>query len=208
MCSKLDSFLWEQTRNKINRSADIVLFADEASNAARSEMLGVFLSYFDEGEKKFGMDFISLVEVSSTSLEIVMAAVEKVMHDKNIDITKTRFSSLDGTNSRLGEHNGLQRRIRNHAPHAIYINCHCHHLALCFKHLMNDFPWLATIYSLLLGLWKTFYYSSRNCFILKELQEAYGMKALTVVKAAVRQWLSHGCMQKVQRKIQCNCGST
>ena len=111
LLSSLDSFLWEQTRNKINRSADIVLFADEASNAARSEMLGVFLSYFDEGEKKFGMDFISLVEVSSTSLEIVMAAVEKVMHDKNIDITKTRFSSLDGTNSRLGEHNGLQRRI-------------------------------------------------------------------------------------------------
>ena len=72
------------------------MFADEASNAARSEMLGVFLSYFDEGEKKFGMDFVSLVEVSSTSSEIVMAAVEKVMRDKNIDITKTQFSSLDG----------------------------------------------------------------------------------------------------------------
>ena len=45
-------------------------------------MLGVFLSYFDKGEKKFGMDFISLVEVSSTSSEIIMAAVEKVMRDK------------------------------------------------------------------------------------------------------------------------------
>ena len=58
-------------------------------------MLGVFLSYFDEGEKKFGMDFVSLVEVSSTSSEIVMAAVEKVMRDKNTDTTKTQFSSLD-----------------------------------------------------------------------------------------------------------------
>ena len=95
------------------------MFADEASNVAQSEMLGVFLSYFDEGEKKFGVDFVSLVEVSSTLSEIVMAAVEKVMRDKNIDITKTRFSSLDGTKSMLGEHNGLQRRIQNHAPHAI-----------------------------------------------------------------------------------------
>ena len=136
------------------------MFADEASNAARSEMLGVFLSYFDEGEKKFGVDFISLVEVFSTSSEIVMAAVEKVMRDKNIDITKTWFSSLDGANSMSGEHNGLQWRIRNHAPHAIYINYCCHRLALCFKHLINDFPWLVTIDSLLLGLWKTFYYSS------------------------------------------------
>ena len=87
------------------------------------------------------MDFVSLVEVSSTSSEIVMAAV---MRDKNIDITKTRFSSLDGTNSMSGEHKWL--------PHAIYINCRCHRLALCFKHLMNDFPWLVTIDSLLLGL--------------------------------------------------------
>ena len=103
-------------------------------------MLGVFLSYFDDSEKKFGVGFVSLVEVSSTSSEIIMAAIEKVMRDKNIDITKTRFSCLDGTNSMSGEHNGLQRRIRNHTPHAIYINCRCHHLALCFKHLMNDFP--------------------------------------------------------------------
>ena len=54
LLNSLDSFLWEKTRNKINRSADIVLFADEASNAARSEMLGVFLSYFDEGERSLG----------------------------------------------------------------------------------------------------------------------------------------------------------
>ena len=96
----------------------------------------------------------------------------------------------------LSEHNGLQWRIQNHAPHAIYINCHCHCLTLCFKHLMYDFPWLVTIDSLLLGLWRTFYYSSRNRFILKELQEAYGMKALTVVKAAVTRWLSHGAACK------------
>ena len=57
---------------------------------------------------------------------------------------------------------------------------------------MNDFPWLVTIDLLLLGLWKTFYYSSRNCFTLKELQEAYGMKALTVAKATITRWLSHG----------------
>ena len=34
LLSSSDSFLWEQTCNKINRSADIVLFADQASNAA------------------------------------------------------------------------------------------------------------------------------------------------------------------------------
>ena len=71
------------------------------------------------------MNFISLVKVSSTSSDIVMCAIEKVLRGKNIDIEKTRFCCLDGTNSMSGQHNGMQRRIRNHAPHAVYINYMC-----------------------------------------------------------------------------------
>ena len=38
----LDSFFWRETNKRIRRSADIVLFADELTNAARSKCL-VFL---------------------------------------------------------------------------------------------------------------------------------------------------------------------
>lgn len=86
----------------------------------------------------------------------------------------------------------MQRRIRNYAPHAIYINCRNHRLALCFKHIRDLFPWLETIDTLLLGLWKAFHYSSKNRYILTEIQKAYGMKALSIVKAALTRWLSHG----------------
>ena len=86
----------------------------------------------------------------------------------------------------------MQRRIRNYAPHALYINCRNHRLALCFTHLRDSFPWLETIDTVLLGLWKTFYFSSKNKYILNEIQNAYGMKALSIVKAALTRWLSHG----------------
>ena len=78
----------------------------------------------------------------------------------------------------------------------IYINCRCHRLAYCFKHLFEEFPWLQSIDSLLLGLWKTFHFSSKNRFILHEIQKAYGMKSLNVIKAAVTRWLSHGAACK------------
>ena len=142
------------------------------------------------------MDFVSLVEVSSTASDIVMEGVVNTLKARDIDIKKVRFSSLDGTNSMSGFHNGLQRRLRNHAPHAIYINCRCHRLALCFKHLFEEFRWLQSTDSLLLGLWKTFHFSSKNCFILQEIQKAYGMKSLNVTKAAVTRWLSHGAACK------------
>ena len=142
------------------------------------------------------MDFVSLVEVSSTASDIVMKGVVSILKARNIDTKKVRFSCLDGTNSMSGIHNGLQRQLRNHAPHAIYINCRCHRFALCFKHLFEEFPWLQSIDSLLLGLWKTFHFSSKNCFILHEIQKAYVMKSLNVIKAAVTRWLSHGAACK------------
>ena len=45
---------------------------------------------------------------------------------------------MDGTKSILDEYNGVQRQIQNHAPHAVYINCRDHRLAL-FKKTMDDF---------------------------------------------------------------------
>ena len=48
----------------------------------------------------------------------------------------------------------------------------------------------------LLGLWKAFYYSGKNRNILRSLQEAYGIKALNLVKTVITRWLSYGAACK------------
>ena len=97
----------------------------------------------------------------------------------------------------LGKISGLQRRIRHISPHSMYVNCRCHRLALCFKHLIDQFSWLAKLDKLLLGLWKSFHYIALNRSILTEIQKGYGMKALHLVKAVVTRWLSHGAACKI-----------
>ena len=129
-------FFCQETNKRIRRSADIVLLADESTNATGSEMLGVFISSYDENTKKFYMDFISLVEVSSTASYIVMEGVVNALKGRNIHIKKVRFSCLDGINSMSGIHNGLQQRLSNHAPHAIYINCPFHLMVPCKQKLI------------------------------------------------------------------------
>ena len=97
----------------------------------------------------------------------------------------------------LGERSGLQRRIHHISPHSMCVNCRCHRLALCFKHLIDQFSWLTKLDKLLLELLKSFHYSTLNCLILTEIQKAYGMKVLhLVIKAVVTRWLSHGATCK------------
>ena len=92
--------------------------------------MGLFLSAYDEEEKEVTLEFVSIASFASTKSEILMDKVQEVLLNNNIDISNTRFSCLDGTNTMSGEHTGLQKRIRNVAPFSIYINCRCDRLAL------------------------------------------------------------------------------
>ena len=122
----LDTYLKKTTLKRVVAAADIVLFADEATSVARKEMMGVFLSYFDEESKKFTLDFMSLVSVASTKSEILIEKMRSILNENGVEIKNTRFVCFDGTNSMSGEKNGVQRRYRNDAPFSIYVNCRCH----------------------------------------------------------------------------------
>ena len=135
-------------------------------------MMGVSVAYFSEKAKCFKLDFIGLFSVSSTK-------IKEVFTERNIDLSKTRFTCFDGTNAMNGTKTGLQHRFQGEAPYSIYVNCRCHRLALCFTQLhKGEFPWLRKIDQLLLGLWKMFHYNSKNRHVLPELQKAYGVKTL------------------------------
>ena len=62
------------------------------------------------------------------------------------------------------------------------------------------FPWLSELDRLLLGLWKTFHYSSLNCHTFPELQQAYDLQPCHLAKAAVTRWLLHGQACKTVRE--------
>ena len=137
-------------------------------------MMGLFLSAYDEEKKEVVIDFVSITSVLPTKSEILMDKVQEILLNNNIDIiSNTCFSYLDGTNAKSGEPTGLQRRIHNLAPFSIYVNCRCHRLALCFKHLFGQIHWLGSINTFLLGLWKAFYYSGKKHNILRSLQDLF-----------------------------------
>ena len=124
-------------------------------------MMGLFLRAYDEEEKEVTIEFVSIASVASTKSEILMNKVREILLNNNIDIANNRFSCPDGANTMFVERTGLQKRIRI-APFSIYINCRCHRLALCFKHLFDKFPWLESIDRLLLALWKGFCHSENQ----------------------------------------------
>ena len=90
------------------------------------------------------MEYLALLDVPSTKSAILLEKLVKILKKPEIDPQKIRFCYLDGANSMSGERPGLQKRICHISPHSTYVNCRCHRLALCFKHLIDQFSWLGS----------------------------------------------------------------
>ena len=116
----LNSHLKEKSIPTIVKAVDLVIFAVEATSAARKEMMGLFLSAYDEEEKELTLEFVSIASIASTKFEVLMDKVQEILLN---DVSKTRFSCLEGTNTMPGESTGLQRRICYVASFSIEINC-------------------------------------------------------------------------------------
>ena len=62
----LNSHLKEKSIKTLINAVDLAIFADEAASAARKEMMGLFLSAYDEEKKEVVIEFVSIASVSST----------------------------------------------------------------------------------------------------------------------------------------------
>ena len=139
LISALSEFIKTEMDTKLRNASDVVIFADEATSVARKEMMGIFLSCYNEDDREFVMKYLALLEVPSTKSAVLRDKLVKILKEQEKYPQKTRFCCFDETNSTSAEISGLQRRIRHISPHNMYVNCRCHRLALCFKHLTDQF---------------------------------------------------------------------
>ena len=99
---------------------------------------------------------------------------------------------MDGTNSMSNERCSLQCLIKHSSPHAEYINCRNHWLALCFVPLLKEFPSQIPLDTMLLSVWKLFRYSTIKKEVFNNMQHVYELNPLKVIKAFTIRWFMHG----------------
>ena len=91
-----------------------------------------------------------------------------------------------------GEHAGLKQLLAAATYHFVYIHCRNHRLAFYSAHLIPKLPDFENFDSLLLNLYLLMKNSSVKKSIFEEIQQAYELPSLKLIKAAVTRWVSHG----------------
>lgn len=79
-------------------------------------------------------EFIGFVELTKTDAEAISQSILSCMEQWGLDITKLRGQGYDGASVMNGHVSGVQSRIREVSPKAVYDHCRSHNLNLVVTH--------------------------------------------------------------------------
>ena len=100
-----------------------------------------------------------------------------------------------------GKITGVQRRIRTHTAHALYIHRVCHRLQLASIQAAESTR-AVKMFGTMASLWKLFYYSPKKANTLKDVQSVLSLPELKVVKPSTTRWLSHEqCVRAIHKEL-------
>ena len=105
---------------------------------------------------------------------------------------------FDGAATFSGDKTGVQRRLKELSPHALFVYCRCHDLQLASVQPANATPGIKHVYTTLMTLWKFFHYP-QNVQSLKEIQKVLDLPEFKIVKPSDTHQLAHKrCVKAVK----------
>ena len=186
----ISNWIKEKTLSELRDATDFTLLLDESTDEANRSELALLARLVDGIEVK--NVFLDLIRLKRRDAKTVFGAVQEFLTRENVDISKTRFAGMDGCSTMSGSDGGVKVFFEEASGHCVYVHCRNHRLALCFAHLIPRYDILQEFDSLLLNLFLMMKHSAVKSSIFEEVQTAYGVLPLKLIKGTVTRWLSHG----------------
>ena len=193
----LGTWVEESALKKLQKASFFSVMADECTDIATVEELSIFCRWEENGTPV--ECFLEVVHLKKADAESIYTAVVKCLKDKNLQVGNIVGMGFDGAATFSGKKTGVQARLKKHAPHALFVHCHCHMLQLACVQAANSTTGIKHVYTTLTSLWKYFDYSPKRAQSLKEIQHVLELAELKVIKPSETRWLAHErCVKAVK----------
>ena len=196
----IDTWLDRKLGESLNSSSYFSVLADECVDISTTEQLSICCRWLVNGKPE--EHFLTVLYITALDAATISDAIVSFFESKNLDIHKLVGQGYDGAATFSGERNGVQKRMRVHAAHSIYIHCACHRLQLASMQAANSIPEIKKMFGTMGSIWKLFFYSPKKAENLKEVQSVLKLPELKIVKLSDTRWLSHErCVRAIYREL-------
>ena len=143
---------------------------------------------------------MEIFQLKRTDAQLIYSVVLDWLKKKDLKCNKLVVMGFDGAATFAGKKLGVQARLQKHAPHSLFVHCHCHKLQLACVQSANSTEGIKHVYTTFTTLWKFFHYSPKRRQHPKEIQKVLDLPKLKIVKPSDTRWLSHDeCVSTVKK---------
>ena len=196
----IDTWLERKLFQSLRSSPYFSILADECQDISTQEELSICCRWIVDGypEEHF-LDILHVKEVDAAS---ITKSLTSFIGQKNLDYRRLVGQGYDGAATFSGCRSGMQRRLRTHSAHAVYIHCSCHRLQLASIQSAETITTINKMFGTMTNLWKMFFYSPKKAEALKDVQSVLNLPELKVVKPSSTRWLSHErCLSAIRKDL-------
>ena len=104
---------------------------------------------------------IEILPTKKANAESIYSALVEYCREKSIQLGRLIGMGFDGAATFSGDKTGVQRRLKELSPHALFVHSRCHVLQLASVQAANATPGIKHVYTTLMTLWKFFHYSPK-----------------------------------------------
>ena len=123
--------------------------------------------------------FIESLPLKKANAESIILHYWSTAGEK-IQLGRLIGKGFDGAFTFSGDKTGVQRRLKQLAPHALFVHCHCHVLQLASMQAAYTTPGIKHVYTTLMTLWKFFHNYPKRAVM--EIQKVLDLPELKIVK--------------------------
>jgi len=186
--------------NKMSPFSIYSILVDETKDSSKKEQLSFLIRFVDINfnifEKALGCSHMKKSDATSLAQEIV-----KLIQENNLDINKCIAQCYDGASVKSGVYSGVQQKISEIVPHAVYIHCYAHRLNLCLVDCIQNVPLIVDFFDTIQNLYKYLMNSQTRYELFIEAQKNKNVKVIHLERLVDTRWYYwYTSLQKVRSR--------
>ncbi len=136
MIDVIGTAISEEIVRRLKEAKFFAVIVDETPDTSHKEQLSITVRYVYEVDVEERL--LALRTVDETSSEVLFETLCTVLQSHGIDLSNIRGQCYDGANNVSGIRTGLQARIKELSPSALFVHCYAHILNLVIVDAMTS----------------------------------------------------------------------
>ena len=125
------------------------ILADETKDCSKKEQLSIVLRYVDLESATIHERFLTYVEAKRMDAEALATYILDTIQQHGLDPSKIISQGYDGASVMSGHCTGVQQRVKQVTPQALYVHCYAHCLNLVLVDTTKTVPQASEFFALM-----------------------------------------------------------